>query len=264
MSIVIIDSSYYNFYRFHATVKWYNYSPERREEATNVAWLDNPTFMKTFEKMWFQYIDKICKKFSVERKNIIFARDGKNVWRYKLFPKYKAQRANCNSSDDCHTPGPVFKHVNEHFHSKLGVSVIRNDLAEADDIAAVTVRYIRVVYPNKKIVLITGDHDFLQLSEPGHVEIYQLRGFTNITSDNPHLALMTKILAGDPSDNIPQAFKGCGKKTAEKIAKDPVLLQEYLTKHGSKQFELNQQLVDFDYIPENIVVDIENVLDDIL
>lgn len=262
MTVVLIDSSYYNFYRFFATVRWHNYSEDRKKAADGVYWLDNETFMKTFEKMWFEHITKICKKFSCTESDIIFARDGRDVWRYKIFPEYKAHRDD-GETDEPHAPGPVFKYVNEHFHPRLVSTILRHEQAEGDDIIAICVRYIRAVFPNNKIVVITGDHDLLQLCEPPFVEIYKLNGkdYTKITTE-PHLALMTKILAGDPSDNIPGIYKGCGKKTAERLAGDPKELREMLEKHGDAQYQLNCQLVDFDYIPQDIASDIEALLDD--
>ena len=262
-TIVIIDSSYYNFYRFFATVSWYNYSPERREVAENLPWLNNSTFMKTFEKMWFENIKKITKKFGITESEIIFARDGRDVWRYKLYPEYKATRSS-HDENDPHSPGPVFKHINENFHSRLlGASVLYVSRAEGDDIAAVATQYIRTAYPETKIVIITGDHDFLQLSEPGYVEIYQLKGWKQITTEDPHTALMTKIIAGDPSDNIPSIYKGCGKKTAQRLANNPDELDKMLKKHSREQYDLNCQLVNFDNIPEDIVEEIEELLDEV-
>lgn len=262
-TIVLIDSSYYNFYRFYATVSWYNYSPERREEADGISWLYNPIFMKTFERMWFENIKKITKMFNVSTSDIIFARDGQDVWRYKIYPEYKANRSG-PLNDDIHAPGPVFKHINENFHSQLeGASVLRVDQAEGDDIIAVATSYIRTAYPETKVVIISGDHDLIQLSEPGYVEIYQLKGWKQLTTDDPHTALMTKILAGDPSDNIPSIYKGCGKVTAKRLANDPDLLEKMLQKHGREQYDLNCQLVDLNNIPDEIVEEIEGLLDDV-
>ena len=91
-NIVIIDSSYYNFYRFFATLIWYNYSPERKEEAIGVSWINNPIFMTTYEKKWFENIHKICKQFKVKESDLIFARDGSNAWRYSIYPAYKHKK----------------------------------------------------------------------------------------------------------------------------------------------------------------------------
>lgn len=249
--VVLIDSSYFNFYRFFATVRWYNYDPDRVETAKNVAWLDNPIFMKTFEKMWFETIAKIRKKYGDK---IIFARDGKNVWRYDIYPEYKGSRQKNN--DDIHSPGPVFKYVNKNYHNRLEYPVIRVDTAEADDIIAITTRYFQNEFPSEKIIIITGDHDLLQLS---NVQILNLK-FKEITSD-PYISLMIKILAGDPSDNIPPIYKGCGKKTAERLANNSPELEKILNKHGREQYILNRTLVDFDYIPISISSEIEKILD---
>lgn len=261
MAIVIIDSSYYNFYRFFATISWYNHSPERKEEASGKSWIENETFMKTFEKMWFENIKKITKKFNVKESDIIFARDGTDVWRYGVYPQYKATRI-CPPSTDPNSPSHVFKYINENFHKRLGAPVLRVDRAEGDDIAAVATQYIRTVFPDKKVIIITGDHDFLQLGD-FNVEIYQLKGWKKINTDDPHLSLMTKILAGDPSDNIPSIYKGCGKKTAQRLAKNPAELEKVLQKYGRDQYDINRRLVDFAYIPDDIVAEIESLLDDV-
>lgn len=254
VDFVIIDSSYYNFYRFTATVSWYNRSEERRESAINTAWLDNPIFMATYKKMWLETIKKICKKFNVKQSQLIFARDGSKVWRYDIYPQYKATR---KQNDDIHAPGPVFKYTNSELLTQLYSHVIKVDSAEGDDIIAVTVNYLG---ENIKIAIITGDHDLLQLSKPGIVDLYTLNGFKNITVDNPNEIMMYKILAGDPSDNIPPIFKGCGKVTAKKLARDPNLLAEALKTYGYDQFNLNVRLIDFGYIPDNVVTEIEEQL----
>jgi len=66
---------------------------------------------------------------------------------------------------------------------------------------------------------------------------------------------------GDSTDCISPVFKGCGKKTAEKLIKEPNKLQEI---YKTKQYILNKTLIDFQYIPENIVQDIEEQLDNII
>lgn len=259
-TVVIIDSSYFNFYRYHATLSWFNWNAERKEDAIGVYWLDNLIFMEKFEKMWFETIMKITSKFRIKRSDIIFARDGRDVWRYKLYPEYKGKRKHY-SDDDPHSPYPVFKLVDEEYHERVGsAGVLKLSTAEADDIAAITTWYLRSLHPDKKVVIITGDRDFLQLSEGESVKIYELKGWNQITSENPQRSLLVKILQGDPSDNIPHAFKGCGKKTAERLADDPDELLAALEKHGREQYDLNETLIDFTFIPEEIIVEIEKML----
>jgi 5'-3' exonuclease len=262
--VLLIDNSYYNFYRFFATVSWYKHSSERVKDAEGVAWIDNQTFMNTYEKMWFETITKLCHRFKIQRNNIIFARDGSNIWRYSIYPDYKANRSE-DEDDDPYSPTEIFKYTNKHFHSRItGCTVLKDNRAEADDIIAITARYIRAVFPETKIIIITGDHDFLQLSEPNMTEIYQLKGLKPLTVNNPYTMLMIKILAGDPSDNIPASFKGCGKVTAKRLANNPQELKAVLEKKGYRQFNLNRQLIDFDFIPTKIVQSIESLLDNII
>lgn len=242
--ILLIDSCYYNFYRFNATKSWYNRSPERVEEGKDVEWLDNLIYMNTYEKMWFETIKKLHKMF--EPDHTIFARDGNDVWRYKHYPKYKANRAVVTTGEN-NGPGPIFKHTNKYFHSKVPNSTtIRVPQAEGDDIIAVAVEYYKSL--GYDVTIITGDKDLLQLSG---VQIYNLKGkkFTNITSDNPYESKMQKILSGDPSDNIKGSFTRCGKKTASKLINDENLLQMWIDKHGDEQYKLNCLLIDFENIP---------------
>lgn len=254
-NILLIDSSYYNFYRFSATKSWYNRSPERIQEGENLKWLDNSTYMKTYEKMWFETLKKLSKMFNPD--HIIFARDGNDVWRYKLYPEYKATRPVVTTSQN-NGPGPVFKHTNKYFHPKVQNSTtIRIPEAEGDDIIAVAAEYYKSL--GYRVTIITGDKDLLQISD---VQIYNLKGkkFTNITSDNPYQSKMIKILAGDPSDNLKNSFPKCGKKTAIKLMNDESLLQKWKDKYGDQRYKLNCLLIDFQNIPELLKQDIINQL----
>lgn len=203
--------------------------------------------------MWFETLKKLRKMFTPD--HIVFVQDGNDVWRYKIYPEYKANRKSSETSEDVSdSPGAVFKHTNEHFHPKIERSTaIRIPEAEADDIIAIATSYYLSTIPGCEITIITGDHDLLQLSVPG-VQIYNLKGkkFTNITSTDPYGSKMYKILSGDPSDNIKSAFPRCGKKTADKLIKDKALFQQWVDKHGPKQYNLNCRLVDFSYIPPEI------------
>jgi len=77
---------------------------------------------------------------------------------------------------------------------------------------------------------------------------------------------MKKVLGGDPSDNIPQAFKGCGKQTVKKILALPVkeqteFIKEMIRKQGAEQYDLNRTLIDFSFLPSKLVMKIEGILD---
>jgi 5'-3' exonuclease len=66
--------------------------------------------------------------------------------------------------------------------------------------------------------------------------------------------LLSKILTGDASDNIPQVFPRCGYATAMKLVLKPEELKEKLKNDPAalEQFRLNQKLIDFKNIPESL------------
>ena len=67
--------------------------------------------------------------------------------------------------------------------------------------------------------------------------------------------LEIKIIMGDTSDNIPSVFPKCGPKTALKCIEDPEFFKKKMNDNPEyyKQYKLNQLLVNFDNIPENLV-----------
>jgi 5'-3' exonuclease len=75
------------------------------------------------------------------------------------------------------------------------------------------------------------------------------------TTGNPETDLQMKIIMGDSSDNIPSVFPKCGPKTAQKCIDDPAFLLKKMTEKPEeyqKQYELNQLLVDFSKIPQEL------------
>lgn len=250
-TLLIIDSSYYNYYRFYATCLYY----KKQDGNLEIPWTENVEFMEIFERNWFSTIARLKKKFNVENSNIIFVKDGHYVWRYKVYPEYKGNRIVANNSCT-NKPFALFKHINTHFHKKLaGAKTVLCDVAEADDIIHILVNRFKKC---SKIIIITGDRDLLQLSDRGKVDIYELRGgIKNITIDDPKIFLLTKILVGDQSDNIPPIFRGCGKVTAKKLTTDPQLLDATIqTKDCANQYNLNSLLINLEMIPENITLKI--------
>ena len=100
--------------------------------------------------------------------------------------------------------------------------------------------------------------DYLQLARE-NVELYDLK-YKKLTErkssfNNAEKDLFVKILTGDKSDNITGVFKKCGPKTACKYYDNPELFKNKLEKEeGSKEkYELNRKIIDFNYIPLELV-----------
>ena len=256
--ILLIDTSYISFYRFHATVFWYKKAHKDKEISSDYEWMQDQVFMDKFKSMYLKGIDKILKKqkLDIPYTNFIFGLDcsRKDIWRRKLFPDYKKQRdyTGWKGRDVLKYAHTIF--IDE-LSKKYGFNTIKINNLEADDVLAISKKYIREVLPNKKIIIITIDHDYFQLIDNNTTIInLQNKVLNNKSCGNPKKDLQIKILCGDPSDNIKGCFKRCGKKTAEKYCNNNTLLEKAFEKNeGSRDiYKLNQQLIDFDYIPNNL------------
>lgn len=118
------------------------------------------------------------------------------------------------------------KHMMEHFN------IMTYDMPgfEADDLIA-TLAYKYKFHENLRIVILSGDHDTLQLVEDPKVSAWiPQKGVSNFIVYDEKAVLEKygvrpdqipdyKALVGDKSDNIP-GVAGIGPKTAEKIIKE--------------------------------------------
>ena len=183
----------------------------------------------------------------------------REIWRSQLFKPYKAQRDKVYKSK-AWKGGGILRYAHKTLVPELSKSknftMLKQKTLEGDDIIAIVCNYVSHNYPEKKIIVITNDHDMLQLVSP-NVTLLNLKGQNvNLKSiGTPYEDLLMKVISGDPSDNIKRCFNGCGKKTALKLIKNPEELEKRLTNdpEGKERFEFNRQLIDFNYIPLDII-----------
>ena len=74
--------------------------------------------------------------------------------------------------------------------------------AEADDIIATLVRQ----YPDEKVMIVSGDKDFIQLHKYDNVDQYSYVTRKEVSDPNPRLYLQTQILKGDSIDGVPNVL----------------------------------------------------------
>jgi 5'-3' exonuclease len=135
--------------------------------------------------------------------------------------------------------------------------VLKHPKLEADDCIAISVKQLLEKEPTCKIYIIASDKDYLQLASE-QVQIYTL-AYKNLADNksshgDKEKDLFCKIVMGDVSDNIKAIIPKCGPKTALKLYENPELFQSKLADPIVKaKFELNRQLVDFNYIPTELV-----------
>ena len=256
-TFIFVDGSYYNFYRYFALLQWWKCAyPDEPIENPFL----NIKFVEKFKKTHVENLQKIHKKLKLgkEIKPIfIIGKDCKReeIWRIKHFPEYKANRVN-----EDFMVGPFFKMVYEEnlFQQGGAKAILKHPNLEADDCIALSVKYLLNKYSiNCQIYIITSDFDYLQLKAP-NVNIFNL-AYKNIAENKrstgkPNIDLKIKIIMGDSSDNIPSVFPKCGIKTAQKYIDNHELFQKKLHENSKyiKQYELNQLLVDFTNIPQDL------------
>lgn len=269
---ILIDGSYYIFYRLFALVNWWKLT-HKDEPITNLE--ENTEFVQKFKKLIQEKLCEIPKKIGIPKNTpvkYIIGQDCKreNIWRNNLFSQYKGTRG--DYSDAKVQPGPFFKIVYQEqlFQNIKGLTldVIRNSNLEADDCLAITSKYLIQQNPENKIYIITSDTDYLQLIQP-NISLYNLKYKPVNTEKNslgcPKKDLLYKIIIGDKSDNIPSVFPKCGPKKTLNYVNNVDLFEEHLIKYNAlEQFKLNRRLIDFTQIPDLLKNDVIKQLDNIL
>ena len=258
-NFILIDGSYYCFYRYFAIHNWFKLA-RKEVELTNPS--ENAEFVDKFRKTFVSKIQEIPKKLKIESPIMIVAKDCSRVdiWRNDVYDQYKATRV----YDDSFMGGPFFAMAyaeNDNLFTKAGVkAMLYHPRLEADDCVAITTKHILEKYPDAHVTIITSDTDYLQLAGP-RVDLFSLKfkrvnTEKNSTPGNPERDLFCKIVQGDKSDNIPSVFKKCGLKTAQKMYDEPETFRARLEKDGAQDvYERNRILVDFNRIPQELVDD---------
>lgn len=266
-TFIFIDGSYFCFYRYHSLLTWWrNAYPEEINVLEDPS--QNEKFVEKFKKTFVENVEKISKGLKLD-KNVnpilIVGKDCKreNIWRNTLFPDYKGTRS--NGAEDGFMGGPFFKMAyEEQLFIQGGVrSILKHPRLEADDCIAISVKRLLQVYPMCNIYIITSDKDYLQLAQE-RVHLYNL-AFKDLTQQkscmgNAECDLFCKIVTGDISDNIPSVFPKCGPKTALKYFENRTLFESKLleSEEYQKRYELNRRIIDFNYIPVELVEEFMN------
>ena len=92
MKVLLVDLSYYNFYRYYATIQWYKRAHPEDSFENGYDWSINVIFMEKFKKMFINNLNKLKKKYKSDK--LIFAKDcpRKYIWRMELYSQYKGTR----------------------------------------------------------------------------------------------------------------------------------------------------------------------------
>lgn len=202
-------------------------------------------------------------KFSGDYGELVIACDNTNIWRKKVFPYYKANRKkNIASSElDWKSIFDVMSKIRSELKEFFPYKVIDVESAEADDIIGTLVsKFGSELNTGERILILSGDKDFIQLHKYANVEQYDPTRKKWIKSDDPSRFLIEHILKGDAGDGVPNILseddtfvtgkrqKPMTTKRLEELTNTIATLDERL----NKNYMRNKELIDLSYTPDYI------------
>ena len=254
---ILIDNSYYTFYRYYALINWFKlaYPDEDQNEIHN-----NEIFIEKFKKIFIDKIKEIPKKLKINKQNytIIAAFDcsRKNIWRNQYYDNYKTNRV-----QDDNFMGSKFFEIGKKILLDENIMTIEYDKLEADDCIAILSKEL---INNKNLVInniyiIANDMDYLQLCCENikvlNLKYNYLNENKNSTKNNK-CDLFCKIVLGDKSDNINGLFKRCSRGKAIEYFNNIDLFIEKIKKENLYDIYVNnKKIIDFDEIPSDLYND---------
>jgi len=257
--------------------------PDDGKEIWKIDFSLDDDFMAIFNRNFVSTVNKFLKKYKIDKSRVVFAIDCKktDIWRRSFYESYKFQRIQGADEPEGLNRSPIFRYVLDNLLPKVnsdGMGItISYPIAEGDDIIAISKNYIRSINQTVEIVIITSDHDFMQLFDDNTViSTIQEKLLRDKSLGSPEKDLLFKILVGDGSDEIPGCFKktpgdkelgrGFGQVTCLRFIDNPDLLKRKFSEYpeAGEQFKINKMIVDFNNIPESIVSDVTKILEETL
>jgi len=198
--------------------------------------------------------------FKDEFGELVIACDNKRYWRKDIFPYYKANRKKARE-DSGYNWNAIFDAINTikaELKEFFPYRVIEVEKAEADDIIATLCKHI-----TEPIMIVSGDHDFVQLQKYPNVKQWSPITKKQIKCDTtPQQFLFEHIIKGDKGDGVPnvltsddaiitnQRQKPIQSKKMEMWFNDMSTLPNDVI--FTKNFDRNKKLIDLSMIPEDI------------
>jgi hypothetical protein len=238
------------------------------------------SFSKTFDieenmvrHMVLNSIRSLKMKFSSDYGELVIACDNKNCWRRNYFPYYKANRkkAREESSLDWNIVFNCLDKIRQELKEFFPYRVIDLETAEADDIIATLVmRFGSVLNTGERILILSGDKDFIQLHKFANVSQYDPVNKRVIEHNSPSSFLKEHIIRGDSGDGVPNILSpdncfvlGQRQKmmTAKKLSfyfENDIDEYDYEAK---RNYMRNSMLIDLTNVPNELQEKINNLYD---
>jgi|TARA_R110000803_G_scaffold36912_3_gene79426 hypothetical protein len=236
--------------------------------ASFMSQVGNHTNMKIDEDlmrhMILNTIRMIRVKFHEQYGEVVVCADSNRYWRREIFPFYKANRKKDRASTDVDwtTLFAALHKVRDELIESFPYKVVLVDGAEADDIIGTLAKRNSI---HEKVLIVSSDKDFLQLQKFKNVSQYSNIQKKFIRTDDPLKYISEHILKGDRGDGIPNILSDDDTFVVDKRQKpmrqtkiDAILSTDkpencdVLTERDVRNYHRNKQLIDLDFIPEDI------------
>ncbi|MBC8553894.1 MAG: hypothetical protein H8D23_30150 [Candidatus Brocadiales bacterium] len=199
---------------------------------------------------------------------LVICVDDRNYWRRDIFPYYKAHRKESRDKSpvDWNQVYGVLNKIRDEIKETFPYKVIQVEKAEADDIIGVLSKHFGTVLNNESTernLILSSDKDFGQLQKFANVDQYSPITKKWLRIDNPKEFLMEHIIRGDRGDGIPNFLSEdsaiISKTRQSPIAKKRVEVwlkqepEEFCKDiYMQRNYKRNEQLVDLEFVPEEI------------
>ena len=208
-------------------------------------------------------------QFSKDFGEMVICCDGKDNWRKKVFPEYKANRRKNREDDptDWKTLFELLHEMREDLTKYFPYKVMHVDSAEADDIIGVIVRELS----EEPTLILSSDKDFIQLQKFDNVKQWSPLQKKFIVGD-PAESLYDKTIRGDTGDGVPNILSSDDTLITEGKRQTPVTKKKMELWKGKKPEEIcneamlrnyhrNKTMVDLGETPNSIRINILNQYD---
>ena len=200
------------------------------------------------------------QKYHNEYGELVLCCDGRHSWRRDHFPQYKAGRKT-NREADSRDWTQIFEcldTIKSELREFFPYKYLEIDESEADDIIGVLARIA-----TEKVMIISGDKDFIQLQVRDNVDQYSPITKKIVYDVNPAKYLKEHILRGDSSDGVPN-FLSADNSIVDKIRQTPITKkkielwidqdpEDFCNEEQLRNYHRNMKLIDLQYTPSNIV-----------
>ena len=204
--------------------------------------------------------------FNEDYGEIVLTYDSRAYWRREAFPQYKHSRRKGRETDDkdWNSIFGVLNQIKDEIKEFLPYKVVETYGAEADDVIATLCKH----YQSEKIMIVSGDKDFIQLQKYNNVSQYSPITKKLVNGVDAVVYIKEHILKGDKSDGIPNVLSPdhtftddlrqrplTSKKMKSILAQDI----DDLNDEVKRNYQRNDKLINLDNVPEKLE---GNILDD--